>query len=386
MSTLCLSCRRYLMTAGVIVCILGVQAVSAGITYATVAKPFGIKSFSLEPTNEAGQPYAFTQAGGHPWALTGVVQFDSEEIGNAGLFPTRDPKDVVVSLPPGLLGDPMAVPRCPATVVLTRGETCPSDTQIGIVRIHWQGSFEEVGPIVNMTPEAGQSAEFGLENLQHVVPVLTAHLVHTEQGYGFTVASHGIPIVDLVEVETSFWGVPADTSHDPWRGRFCQRQVGETGGCQQGGEHSGLPRVPFLTMPTDCSSGAQVATVRADSWQEPGHVSEGRYSEQYKEATASMPAVTGCNALQFRPSIELRPDTLLADAPVGLGVDLSFPQNEIPESHGTPQLRDAVVTLPEGMSVSPGVVDGIQACNETGPEGINVSGPESEEVALDGEL
>ena len=38
------------------------------------------------------------------------------------------------------------------------------------------------------------------------------------------------------------------------------------------------------------------------------------------------------------------------------------------------------------MSVSPGVVDGIQACNEFGPEGIDINGPESEEVGLNGEL
>ena len=44
------------------------------------------------------------------------------------------------------------------------------------------------------------------------------------------------------------------------------------------------------------------------------------------------------------------------------------------------------MTLPEGMSISPGIVDGIQACNESGPEGINFKGPESEEVGLNGEL
>jgi hypothetical protein len=82
----------------------------------------------------------------------------------------------------------------------------------------------------------------------------------------------------------------------------------------------------------------------------------------------------------------VQPDTTLADAPVALGVNLTVPQTEEPQRPGTPELRSAVVTLPEGMSISPGIVDGIQACNESGPEGINFTGPESEEVALDGEL
>ena len=76
----------------------------------------------------------------------------------------------------------------------------------------------------------------------------------------------------------------------------------------------------------------------------------------------------------------------MADEPVGLGVDVGVPQSEQPGALATPHLRDAVVTLPEGMSISPGIVDGIQACNESGPEGINFEGPESEEVGLDGEL
>ena len=69
-------------------------------------------------------------------------------------------------------------------------EQCPADTQIGYYITHQQGGHELLGPIVNVTPEAGQSAEFALENTVKVqTPLLTAHLVRTSQGYGFTVAS-----------------------------------------------------------------------------------------------------------------------------------------------------------------------------------------------------
>ena len=88
----------------------------------------------------------------------------------------------------------------------------------------------------------------------------------------------------------------------------------------------------------------------------------------------------------FGPSIGVQPDTTLADEPVGLGVNVKVPLDERPQSLATPQLRDATVTLPEGMSISPGIVDGIQACNEFGPEGINITGPESETAGLNGEL
>jgi hypothetical protein len=370
------------------------------------ARPLGIAKFTLQPTERTrevalggtyeivNEPYKtpFTQAGGHPWALTTTAEFTTEEIHHPGalivpVVPTRDPKDVAVSLPPGLLGNPQAVPRCPLSQVTAGHVACPSDTQIGVFVLRDSGGQGVMGPIVNVTPEAGQSAEFALElEVRAVdVPLLTAHLVHTAAGYGFTVVSNDIPLVSLAGFELTFWGVPGDPSHDAMRGRYCQNyRAGEPFNCSGGGESAGS-EVPFLLMPTDCSLGAGTATMRADSWQEPGSVREGAYAG-YAEASTAFPAVTGCDALRFDPGIELRPETLLADEPVGLGVNLTVPQTLSAGADGTPDVRDAVVTLPEGMSISPGIVDGIQACEESGPQGINFQGAESEEVGLNGEL
>ena len=333
------------------------------------------------------QPY--TQAGGHPWALTSKFEFATEatgadQFGEITMLPVRDPKDVVGSLPPGLLGDPMAVPRCSLTIV-TNGEQCQGDTQIGVYHLHHNGVKELLGPIVNVTPEAGQSAEFALENEDgHVItPLLTAHLVRTSEGYGFDLADSGVPTVGVRSVELTFWGVPADPSHDAMRGRFCGKSYANDAlRCDSvGGEVSHLPPVPFLSMPTDCTAGPQTLTLRADSWEEPGSVVNGKYTG-YTEAATPFPAVTGCNLLQFNAGtgVTLEPETQTADQPNGLGLGLKIPLNEGPGTNTTPALRDALVTLPEGMSVSPGVVDGIEACEATGPDGINIEGPESEEV------
>jgi hypothetical protein len=373
------------------------------------AKPFGISSFSqvpVERTTETlsgpldsyaleykNEPYAtpFTQAGGHPWALTTKFAFETEEVkqanGEVTVLPTHDPKDIVNSLPPGLLGDPMAVPQCPLTRATGSGEFCPGASQIGFWSSHQQGGHQVLAPIVNVTPEAGQSAEFALENrVKLQTPLLTAHLVRTAQGYGFTVAGIDQPAIGLQDVELTFWGVPADPSHDPWRGRFCTRPSKSSPLlCLGGGESAGVAPVPFVTLPTDCAAGPQSTVLRADSWQEPGSVREGHYSG-YSEKSFTMPAVTGCDLLGFAPSVEVHPETQVADEPSGLEVDLGVPLSEAPGAFATPQVRDSSVTLPEGMSVSPGVVDGIQACNEFGPEGIDITGPESEEVGPSGEL
>jgi hypothetical protein len=381
-------------------------------------QPFGITSFTMQTTHTVEKvedgarifenvPYAFTQAGGHPEALTTTLKFATEVVESPSgkgkepnVVPTRDPKDVAVGLPAGLLGDPMAVPRCSLTQLLGKREACPADTQVGVARLRWFGLNGTLGPIVNVTPEAGQSAEFALENKDNIPFLETARLVRTAQGsagcttaggcYGFTIVSHNIPTVELSEVEETFWGVPADASHDPMRGLFCQLVCSASepqDGGEGGGARAGVTAVPFLTWPTDCSAGPEVATARGDSWEMPGRVEPNGQYVGYAEATpVALPGSSGCGLLSFAPSLEVQPDTLLADEPAGLDVSLKVPLNESPETSATPQLRDSAVTLPEGMSVSPGVVDGIQACEASGPNGIDITGPESEEVGLNGEL
>jgi len=385
----------------------GAQASTSSQTTVTSHSPFGITEFSAKPiegteetiSGENGEfvnlPYRvpFTQAGGHPWGLAVKGEFTSEMVeaidkSHADPSPTRDPKNIVVNLPPGLLGDPMATPRCSLTLVTgSTGQQCPADTQIGVYTIREEGDKELLAPVVNVTPEAGQSAEFALENTVKIdTPLLTAHLVHTAQGYGFTVVSNNVPALGIRNFEVTIWGVPADPSHDAMRGRFCRRPSAvDQLKCEGGHTAAGIAPVPFLTMPANCSAGPEMTVMRADSWQKPGSVSEGKYSG-YVEAQSLLPGATGCDVLRFNPTIEVHPNVLTADEPVELGVGLQVPLSETPQSNATPQLRDTTLTLPEGMSISPGIVDGIQACDEFGPHGINITGPESEEVGLSGEL
>ena len=386
---------RVLRGVCVVVFILAIlvgSLLGVGVAGAVGVEPFGVEKFVMQTTRGEGVvesspghfalrkvPYVFTEAGGHPWALTTLVRFVSEptQVGNLpGVeSPTGDVRDVVVDLPPGLLGDPNpeAFPRCPLAVALANKERCPSDTQIGVVRLRWFSGGEGVAPIVNLTPEAGQSGEFGLETDGKITVVLTAHVVREGSTYALTVVSNNIQVsTEIVEAETTFWGVPSDASHDGMRGLVCSGTYGLSG-CQ-GGDVAGGREVPFLTMPTDCSGGPLVTTMRADSWEQPGVFVPG--------PLAVLPGVTGCNLLQFNPGIEVLPEKLGADEPVGVGVNLLVPQVESTEEPATPQLNTAVVTLPEGLSISPGIVDGIQACNESGPEGINFEGPLSEERGL----
>jgi hypothetical protein len=352
----------------------------------------------LEPgfINEPYSP-AFTQAGAHPWGLTTTIGFATKELlfEHSGVWPTREVKDIVVSLPSGFVGDPLAVPRCSLTAAVAEG-TCPSASQVGVYRLEWFGGNEFIGPVADVVPERGQSAEFAFLNSFHISAVTTGHLVRVPASegkpatYGLTVTSNGIPAVRLARIEVTFWGVPADPSHDLMRGLICRRVAEAALSCEAtGGQKAGAPEVPFLTLGTDCTAGPQRAILRADSWEEPGRIGiNGKY-EGFTEAVTELPGaagLTGCNLLSFDPAIETQPDTLMADEPVGANVNLKVPLNEAPKGLASANLRDARVSLPQGMSVNPGVVDGIRACEAEGPEGINIEGPLSERVGPSGEL
>jgi hypothetical protein len=75
---------------------------------------------------------------------------------------------------------------------------------------------------------------------------------------------------------------------------------------------------------------------------------------------------TGCDELPFDPSFSAQPDSSLADSPSGLRVNLGFPQEGLddPEGLATAHLKDAKVTLPEGMTINPSAANGLKACTD----------------------
>ena len=74
----------------------------------------------------------------------------------------------------------------------------------------------------------------------------------------------------------------------------------------------------------------------------------------------------GCGKVPFDPSFDARVDTRKADAPAGLSMDLSFPQEgpAIPTGIATGHLKRATVRLPEGWTVSPSAADGLEGCSD----------------------
>jgi uncharacterized repeat protein (TIGR01451 family) len=340
--------------------------------------PFGLSAFDVETVGGNGE--ADEQAGSHPFELTTILAFDvagrespSAQNGNAEWpLASAAPKDVEVALPPGLVGNPNAVPQCSQQAFL-EGENlnCPVDTQVGTVKPFFYGAFHSADyPVYNLVPPAGAPAELGFSVSDLGRMTLFFH-VRSGGDYGLTASLDGIPETGPLQgAILTLWGVPAEASHDLERegtvgdgaqdaSEFCKPEVEVKGGVEtQTRCPSDAPARPFLTLPSHCGP-EQPFTATVDSWENPGELQSYVFPEP-----ATGDAITGCEQLTFTPSLALTPETTQADTPSGYTVELHVPQNEDPVGLATPDLHNAVVSLPAGIVVSPSATNGLLGCSQ----------------------
>ena len=326
----------------------------------------GLARFDVEVLNRDGSPD--TQAGSHPYAMTTSFTLNNKLIPEGEFFPDVESedelRDVEVDLPVGLVGDPNATPRCPRAVFDERENAseltppCPADTQIGTVVFRAGGNFPRlvsVFPLYNLVPPPGVPAQFAFA-LESKVGFINAG-VRTGTGYGLKVDLRDIVETHLLESTVTLWGVPGDPSHDLERGE----------GKISGAPYGILPIKPLLTLPSACGT-PLTTSIHADFWQEPGPINPDGTPDtsdpRWKEASSTSPSVTeGCEKLDFSPTLTVNPSTKVTDTPMGLEVDLKIPQgSDAPEGLAEADLKNATVTLPAGVVVSPSQANGLTAC------------------------
>ena len=345
------SARRgaLLATLAAVVCLLAAVIVPATASAANPPGTFNppvpacpssspnwcVASFSASTTNADGS--ADTQAGSHPFESTTSFDFSVD----GGGVPTENMKDISVNLPPGLIGDPNATPKCTVAELDING--CPVDSQIGTLALDATVSlFAGAQPVYNMVPPKGVAAQFGTNLL--LIDAFVTVKVRTGGNYGLTAGlTNTSTLLPLFGSTLTLWGVPGDPGHDAVR--TCP---GGTTPCPSGGGET-----PFLTMPTQC--GALQYSIDADSWQ--GDSASSTFNDPHP--------ITGCQSLSFNPSINVGVGPSSADSPSAVSVDVHVPQApDDPASLAAPSLKSAVVTLPPGIQLSPAAANGLQACSE----------------------
>jgi hypothetical protein len=297
-----------------------------------------------------------TQAGSHPYELTMVFAPNVHDIPPYELPTGGEPQALDVNLPPGLIGEPGAVPKCPRKlfdVGSENGEGCPEDTRIGEDTALVPGA-EGHFAVFNLVPPPGVAAEFGFDfNGTHTF--LDAR-VRSGGDYGITEHTN-VPQLSVAFNTFTVWGVP--------------------------GEHgTGAPLRPFLSLPTSCGGPPMFSVEVLGTWQDPGAFAEASFPWHDNQGVPV--GITGCERLSnFEPSITLAPDTSFSDTPTGLTATVRVPQGLNPEGLATSGLKEASVVLPEGVAINPGQATGLVAC-PAGDQGLPGPGEDGEKEGFDG--
>jgi len=298
-----------------------------------------------------------TQAGAHP-NFTTVVTLKTDPNGEPDLAGNQPPhgktKDLKVTLPPGLIGNPNSVAQCTTLQFETAFEKggCPQDSQVGVTVLRLYSLNRTLTePIFNMEPPSGDPNTVArLAFYGYVYPIFINVRVRSESDYGLTAELKAVPsAVGLISATTTLWAVPADPSHDTQRLTSAEA-VNVSASPPRA---SGLAPKPFLSDPTSCGGPLSI-DFATNSYALPDQVST---------ASAALPAITGCGLVNFDPSLSVTPTSREAAAPTGLDATLNIPQDETVKGLATSQLRNAVVTLPEGMTIASGAADGLQGCS-----------------------
>jgi len=337
------------------------------LTISEAPTPFGLESYEQLLEEEGGAPA--TQAGSHPFQFTTTLQLNqSSEPGK----PPALAKDLNFRLPPGLIGNPTVFPQCPDTVFRHESNNinaCPADTALGVVAVRIVADtayspgdeLPEVlyVPLFNLTPEVGEPARFGF--LVERSPVYLDTSVRTGGDYGVTVSvDNTTQAITFISSQVTVWGVPGDPRHNNARGWSCledgriyRENPTFLPPCAPASEQH---PPPFLALPTSCT-GPLPDSVEVDSWKEPSHVLS--YPSGFQ-----LPPLDGCNELPFKPEVKVTPDVQEASKPSGLNVDVHVPQSVDVDAEGlsASDVKNLVVTLPEGLILNPSAADGLAAC------------------------
>jgi hypothetical protein len=345
-----MSIRRPFISAVLVVAVLPLLVGLAALP--SVSSAFSLENPSVSLATPDG---SFSrQAGAHPDLR---VHMEFPYSSTTGVL-EDNPKDVRIDLPVGMVGDPTAVPQCPVNLLApaqTIAAVCPPETQIGVALVSEAPGGASKVPVYNLEHSPDVPGLFGFNYLS--VPIYVQPQVRPSD-YGITSASEKISQAKTIYgADITIWGVPTDPVHNADRWNL------DIYGCNCGiggfGASTTAPRKPFLASPTSCADTPATFGFVADSWQNPG-VFDAQSLTADLNGTPFV--IEGCNKLTFAPQASVQPTSHVADAPTGLDVQLTVPQNDSPTGLATAHVKRVEVSLPQGMSVSPSAAAGLGAC------------------------
>jgi len=309
------------------------------ITISRQEAPLGAAAFWAGAYNADGEEDL--QAGGHPYSAMSDFLVTTVRAKGGTVVPAGDSKNVVVDLPPGFLGNPMATKRCPQSQ-LTRpliGDVplCNKEMTIGVLMptlsFFGLSAAANITPLYNNVPAQGYAAEFTTVIATPLQSLLGS--VRGSEDFGIRITAPNNP--NYLKIFGAFAAIE--------------------------GFPEGAHGKPFLRSATDCAEMTReppIVRTRYDTWQNPGVFSSGGLQDQV------LPPVTGCDKLEFHPGFSFQPTSTQGSSAVGATANVHIPQDglEDPNKLATPDLKRVEVHLPAGLNLNPSSANGLESCSE----------------------
>jgi len=298
----------------------------------------------------------FRTAGGHP--PIGFTQYyvkhTTIEQGKKET-PVGVVSAIYVDLPPGLTVNPQATPQCERAVFEEDISKCPLLSAVGQEEVTISVLPEE-GKVVppmkalntlvtlfNLVPKTGEPASFGFKVGAANAAVFLETRVAWESDYHESFK---------IKTPTPSPGI-----------RTLKSRLVNVGTSGDG---------TYITNPTTCFSSQlppyeQIYStfLRAQSTTEetPGFP-EGLSKF---DATTTLPqglTQTGCATVPFGPKLFVTPGTTQVDSPATPTIETTLPFKPAEEPQSQSHLRNASITLPQGMGLNPSAANGLESCTD----------------------
>jgi hypothetical protein len=299
--------------------VFGATAIACLAIAPAAQAAFGFQGLSASPTN--------ANAGAHS-DLNIHIGFTSA---------SDDVKDLTVSLPPGMVGNPTATPLC--TLTQLQGDACPAASQVGTTTANVTAHLLDPlpltlpltvnGSVYNVQPAAGQPARFGivlrpvgsdpLPVFQKIIQVSDVRLRQSD--FGLDTVLTDIP--NMAHALGQALSVPTDINS------IDLSLKGSVGGKD------------FLRNPTSC--GTKTTKFTADSYANPSQKVTGQASW----------VSTNCAALPFAPHLSVG-----LGGPGATAAGKTIPMTTaITQGNGEAGLQNAQVLLPTAIGPNILVLD-----------------------------
>jgi hypothetical protein len=288
----------------------------------------------IEKKEEAG----FTQAAGHPpWGITKFeLKHSGDNVEGAAL------KRIRVDVPPGLAANPEALPKC--SQAQFKANTCPANTEVGTTELNAVAAETLLlsglkGKVFNLEPPGGLPLDFGI-NVEPAGALTAPVQLYLEGHVEWASDYHEYFEINNVpeEAEVKLVVLPVKAKL-----KVLMSKLNFNGNAGIGN---------FLTLPSVCSTSTT------------SHLEvESQTGEVASTDTHTPVGVEGCANVPFKPTTTVAPQSgTSAGGPDGATTVVAVPQNGAVGQINTADIKDAHVTLPEGLTLNPSAAHGLKAC------------------------